>query len=199
MGRVGEGAFEEVNLQKLARVYEGWERYQTSLLHAVAPLKPDHLNWRPAPHRRSVGELVRHVSLGRVNWFARMPAPGIDDATKRVPDWATDGDGNRHAVESSVPADDAPLLASWLQWSWEPVRRALHEWTTDDLATTYRHRFRGKTYAVSRQWTIWRIMAHDIHHGGQIARILAERGIEAFELRALGGHTVEPPRASGQS
>ena len=35
-------------------------------------------------------------------------------------------------------------------------------------------------------------MAHDIHHGGQIARILAEQGIDAFELRGLGGHIVSP-------
>jgi hypothetical protein len=39
-------------------------------------------------------------------------------------------------------------------------------------------------------------MAHDIHHGGQIARMLACQGVEAFELRWLGGHIVLPPLAS---
>ena len=40
-------------------------------------------------------------------------------------------------------------------------------------------------------------MAHDIHYGGQIAMMLAIQGIEATELRAWGGHIVEPPRAPG--
>jgi uncharacterized damage-inducible protein DinB len=164
-------------------------------VHAVAPLTPDQLAWRPAPHRRSVGELIRHISLGRINWFSRMPAPGVEAAVARVPKWATDGDGVRHVVEEAVPAGDAAGLVQWLQWSWEPVGRVLEEWTVDDLALTYRHRFRGVDYAVSRQWTVWRIMAHDIHHGGQVAMMLATQGITTVDLGLLGGHIVEPPRA----
>jgi hypothetical protein len=41
-------------------------------------------------------------------------------------------------------------------------------------------------------------MAHDIHRGGQIARILAEQDIEAFELRGLGGHIVMPKVANAE-
>jgi len=72
------------------------------------------------------------------------------------------------------------------------IGTTLNSWTVEDLAKAYRHEWRGNVYEVSRQWTLWRIMARDIHHGGQIARILGERGIEAFELRALGGHIVAP-------
>ena len=179
----------------LAQVFEGWGGYQTSLVHAIEPLSAAQLRWKPSPDRRSVGEIVRHISLGRVNWFSRMPAPGIDQAAARVPKWETGGDGVRHIVEASVPADDPVDLVSWLELSWKPIQRVLDEWTIADLAATYRHRFRGVDYAVSRQWTIWRIMCHDIHHGGQVAMMLAMQGIEAFELRALGGHIVEPPRA----
>lgn len=72
-------------MTSLAFAYEGWEGYQTSLLGAVAPLSPEHLAFRPAAGRRSVGEIVRHVALGRVAWFARMGAPrrarpALDDA-----------------------------------------------------------------------------------------------------------------------
>lgn len=115
---------------------------------------------------------------------------------QRVPKWYTDGDGSRHAVETSVPADDAGQLADWLKLSWEPVQAVLDEWSARDLEQTYPHRFAGTDYQVSRQWTVWRIMSHDMHHGGQIAMMLAIQGIEAFELRALGGHIVEPPRAT---
>jgi hypothetical protein len=39
-------------------------------------------------------------------------------------------------------------------------------------------------------------MAHDIHHGGEIALMLGMQGIEAFELQALGGHLTLPQKAS---
>jgi uncharacterized damage-inducible protein DinB len=184
-------------MDPLAKIFEGWDGYQTSLTRAIAGLTPEQLTWRPAPGRRSIGELTRHISLGRITWFARMPAPGIEEVAALVPRWATDGDGARHAVEQSVPADDAADLVAWLERSWAPIRRVLDEWTADDLSRTYRHRFRGTDYAVSRQWTIWRILSHDCHHGGQIAMMLAIQGIERFELRALGGHITEPPHATG--
>ena len=179
----------------LASVYEGWEGYQTSLVHAVAPLTEEQLRWRFAAGRRSLGEIVRHVALGRISWFARLGGPGIDDIVARVPEWITDADGGRYAVEDAVPADDARALVEWLEWSWLPIQRVLAEWTVADLSTGYRHRWGGQDYLVSRQWTIWRVMANDIHHGGQIAMALGIQGVEAFELRALGGHIVMPPLA----
>jgi uncharacterized damage-inducible protein DinB len=80
-------------MQKLAQIFEGWDGYQTSLLHAVTPLTSEQLSWRPAPERRSVGELVRHISLGRIIWFSRIAAPGIESVQQRVPRWYTDDDG----------------------------------------------------------------------------------------------------------
>src|SRR5262245_61012039 len=180
----------------LSRIYEGWEGYQTSLVHAVRPLTRDQLTWRPAPDRRSIGEIVRHISLGRINWFVRMGAPGIDGVAERVPKWATDSDGIRHIVEEAVAADEPQVLFEWLELSWHPIQRVLEEWTDDDLNKTYLHRWRGRSYLHAGQWTIWRIMAHDIHHGGQLAMLLGILGIEAFELRALGGHLVMPTPAS---
>ena len=179
----------------LSKVFAGWEGYQKSLVDAVAPLTRAQLLWRPADDRRSLGELARHISLGRITWFARMAAPGMESAREQVPEWGTDEDGERDIVEDRVPADDAGALVEWLTLSWHPIERVLEEWTVADLPVTYRHRWQGDTYAVSRQWTIWRIMAHDIHHGGQIAMLLGIRGIDAFALRALGGHVVLPPLA----
>jgi hypothetical protein len=39
-------------------------------------------------------------------------------------------------------------------------------------------------------------MSHDIHHGGQMATLLVLQDIDAFELRALGGHVILPPIAN---
>ena len=182
-------------MYKLARILEGWDGYQTSLMHAVTPLTGEQLSWRPAPERRSVGELVRHLSLGRITWLTRMGAPGVDAAVRQVPRWYTDADGASHAVEESVSCDQAGVLGEWLALSWLPIRRLLDEWTADHLFQSYPHRFRGVDYSVSRQWTLWRVMSHDLHHGGQIATMLAVQNVDAFELRALGGHIVAPPMA----
>jgi uncharacterized damage-inducible protein DinB len=182
----------------LSHVYQGWDGYQTSLLHALEPLTSRQLAWRPAQGRRSLGETFRHISLGRVEWFARVGAPGIDGVTRQIPEWRTDSDGVRYVVEPAVASDDPADQQRWLQLSWEPIRRVLEEWTVADLDVTYPHRWQGRSYANSRQWTIWRIMAHDIHHGGQIAMMLGMLDIEAFELRALGGHIVMPGLADSE-
>jgi uncharacterized damage-inducible protein DinB len=179
-------------MHKLARILAGWDGYQTSLLHAATPLTREQLSWRPAPGRRSLGELARHISMGRITWLSRMGAPGVDTVAQRVPRWHADDDGTRRVAEESVPCDDATLLVEWLALSWQPIQRVLEEWTVDDLFHTYPL----AEYVVSRQWTIWRIMSHDIHHGGQMATLLVLQDIDAFELRALGGHVILPPVAN---
>jgi uncharacterized damage-inducible protein DinB len=93
----------------------------------------------------------------------------------------------------------ASVLTDWLVLTWQPIQRLLNEWTVDDLFRTYLHRFRGTDYLVSHQWTVWRIMSHDIHHGGQLAIMLGIQGIEAIELRALGGHIIVPQLAATAS
>lgn len=68
------------------------------------------------------------------------------------------------------------------------IETTLNTWTVADLAQTYQHIREGKIYAVTRQWTIWRIMSHDLHHGGQLALRLGLQGIDVPELGDKGGH-----------
>lgn len=63
------------NVIALSRLFDGWEGYQTSIVHALQPLAREQITWRPAPGLRSVGEVPGHVAFARVHWFARMPAP----------------------------------------------------------------------------------------------------------------------------
>lgn len=178
----------------LATIYDGWNGHQTSLVNAIAPLTAEQLRWRPAPHLQSVGEVARHISLGRITWFARMGAPGSAALVDQIPSWETDSDGNRDIVESAFPiAEQATDLVYWLENTWQMIDATLAQWTVSDLAQSYRHTWNGQLYAVSRQWTIWRILTHDIHHGGQIALMLGNQGIEAFELGDLFGHITLPP------
>jgi uncharacterized damage-inducible protein DinB len=163
-------------------VYEGWDGYHRSIVSAITSLTPAQLEFRGSPEMRSVGEIAWHIADGRVDWFERLEAPGSRELRAEI-----EGRG-------STPLDAALIVAS-LERTWQMVDATLAQWTTDDLAVTYEQPYQGKIYAVSRQWTIWRIMCHDIHHGGQISELLAMQGIQPLELTLLGGHLTEPPLA----
>ena len=178
----------------LKTVYDGWDGYQLSLVRAIAPLSPAQLAYRPAPHLRSVGEIARHISGGRIDWFHRMPAPGSAELVRQITAWEQDPHGNRYVAAHAIGTTSSELV-QWLEATWQMIEQTLTTWTVADLAQTYRHTWRGQTYAISRQWTIWRIMAHDIHHGGQLAIMLGMQGIEIPELGDLGGHLTATPLA----
>ena len=178
----------------LASIYRGWEGYNTSLVNAIALLTPDQLAFRPAPGLRSVGETVSHLCAGRLNWFLRLQAPLSADLAKEVPKWVEDAHGNRYASEEGLPTDGASLV-HWLTSTWQMIEVSLNDWNVADLERTYTHTYRGKTYAVSYQWTVWRILSHDIHHGGQLSLMLYLQGIEPPDLGLQGGHLTELPLA----
>ena len=185
-----------IDSNSLAFVFDGWDGYHTSLVHAIAPLSAEQLSFRDSPKVRSIGELARHIAMCRIGWFSRIHAPLSAELLEQVGPKATDPDGNVHVDERAIAiADNAAELVRWLDASWRMIGRTLADWQVADLAKSYRYTYRGTIYNVSRQWTTFRILLHDVHHGGQIARILAVQGIDALELRALGGHITEPPKA----
>lgn len=169
----------------LTNVYEGWDSHQLSLVRAIAPLSTAQLTYRPTARLRSVGEIASHISRGRISWFERMQAPGSAELAVDVAQWEP---------EQAVVGNAAELVRR-LEITWHMIQETLTRWTVSDLAETYQHVYWGKTYAISRQWTIWRILAHDLHHGGELAMLLGLQGIEIPELGDLGGHLTEPPLA----
>lgn len=184
------------NIQSLVEVFAGWEGHQASLVSAIKPLSPAQLRWRPAENLNSVGELARHISLGRLIWFLRMGAPGSAELAESIHAWEEDRDGNQHIVENAVvSAELAGDLVQWLESTWGMIAATLQAWDVADLAKTYRYTFNGTVYDVSRQWTIWRILTHDVHHGGQISLMLGMQNIEHFELGDLFGHITMPALA----
>lgn len=179
--------------------FEGWNGYHQSIVNAVKPLTSKQLGWRPAENFNSVGELVRHISLGRITWLHRMNAPGSAELVHQIHEWDTDSDGNQIIDETLFKiSEDSIELARWLEKTWQVINRMLKEWQISDLSRTYQHKWMGKVYTPSRQWTIWRVMSHDIHHGGELSLMLGMQGIEAFELSSLFGHVILPPLLSEQ-
>lgn len=176
----------------LLSLFKGWGGYQQSLVAAVRPLTVEQLSFRLTPEQQSIGELAAHIAIGRLDWFHRMGAPGTPELVEQAaPYWQPWG-----PVADSIHTD-GPELIRWLESTWAMIEANLSNWTVEDLSWTYEQPYGGKVYSVSRQWVIWRIMAHDIHHGGQMSVSLMAQGIEAPELVDNGGHIVEPPLADG--
>ena len=134
---------------------------------------------------RSSGEIAAHIAEGRITWFSRMNAPGSAELAAEV---------NRLDDLIGLVGNAAELVR-WLDASWQMVAATLAAWTVADLAQTYRHPYQGQVFAVSYQWTIWRILAHDLHHGGELSATLGLQGIAVPELGDLGGHLTLPPLA----
>jgi hypothetical protein len=72
------------------------------------------------------------------------------------------------------------------------IQDGLARWTVDDLGKPLDlPPYQGRRYALTRQWVIWRILSHDIHHGGELAVMLGMQGIAVPELGDEGGHLTE--------
>src|SRR5207302_6453393 len=96
------------DVPSLMTLYQGWDDYQISLVRAIVPLSPQQLAYRPAPHLRSVGEIVSHISLGRISWFQRMQAPGSEELARQAADWEAE----------LVIAENATELIRRLEATW---------------------------------------------------------------------------------
>src|SRR5690348_12972572 len=169
----------------LLTVYKGWDGYQISLMRAIAPLSREQLVYRPEPHLRSAGEIARHISEGRFDWFQRTFGVSSAEPANLVVAWHSE-----HIIE-----EQAAELVNGLATTWQMIENALARWTVADLSQTYPLSYQGKNYALPRQWILWRIMAHDLHHGGELAVTLGLQGISLPELGDEGGHITEPPLA----
>ena len=169
----------------LSKIFDGWDGYNLSILHAIQPLTQEQLAWRPAPNLRSVGEVASHIAFGRIGWFSRMQAPGSQELKIKA-----EALGSESAI-----AGNKDEVARWLEDSWQMVANTLSQWTVQDLLRTIRQEYGGTVYLVSYQWIMWRIMTHDVHHGGEMAVMLGMQGVSLPELGDQGGHITWSPLA----
>ncbi|HWQ11652.1 MAG TPA: DinB family protein [Roseiflexaceae bacterium] len=158
------------NSTSLATFYKGWDRYQEHLVRAVAPLSAEQLAMSPAPHLRSIGVLVAHIIAARVWWFHYVLGEGGDDLAS-LATWDDD----------DQPARTADELVRGLEATWQVIWTALERWTPADLVQIFpRPRAPERTY--SRQWIIWHVIEHDVHHGGELSYALGMHGVAGIDL-----------------
>ncbi|MBK9710777.1 MAG: DinB family protein [Kouleothrix sp.] len=158
-------------LAPLAAFSKGWSDYQALLIKALRPLTPDQLTLRAAPHLRSVGEIATHMIGARGRWLHGLMGEG-GEALAALAEWDRPG----------MPTRDAAELAEGLATTWQVMQAALTRWTQADLAYTFSGERRGEHYSFTRQWVIWHLIEHDLHHGGEISLTLGAHELTAIDI-----------------
>lgn len=157
----------------LAPLYKGWDVYQNHLVNALAPLSPEQLDFQAARNLRSIGMLADHIIAVRARWLHNRLQEG-DEQLIAIGEWDSSRHSNRSAAE----------LVSGLKTTWQVIEAALQRWTLADLEETFHDvdEETGEEEVFTRQWIIWHLLEHDMHHGGELSFSLGMHGIAAIDL-----------------
>ena len=155
----------------LAMMTEGWQKYQSELSQALAPLSPEQLAVRAAPHLRSIGELARHMIAARAAWYHDVLHEG-DDAFNALSYWNSPGSPRRSASE----------IVNGLALTWQVMQEALARYTPTDLQVVVEEEREGQKYAYTRGWVVWHVIEHDLHHGGEIGYSLGMHSLQVPDI-----------------
>jgi uncharacterized damage-inducible protein DinB len=151
----------------LASFYQGWDGYQHHLVQVLAPLSIEQLALHAAPHLRSVGAVAAHIIGARARWLYYV-LKERDETLISLGTWD----------DRDQPARSGAELSSGLEMTWQVIQNALHRWTIADLEET----FRDEEEIHTRQWIIWHLIEHDLHHGGEISFALGMHGLTGINL-----------------
>jgi uncharacterized damage-inducible protein DinB len=81
------------------------------------------------------------------------------------------------------PALDAAELVAGLEATWRMIEDALDRWTGADLGQVFappaalREEERANFPSFTREWIIWHVFEHEIHHGGELSVSLGAQGL----------------------
>jgi len=164
----------------LATFYKhGWEHYQHALVETIASLSSAHLALSLGPQQRSIGELLEHMLGARYNWFYLWMGEGDP-----IRDWNDDEDQDEPTVYQ------AAALVALFEQSWHVISSALDRWTAADLEQLFfppashqawlRNQGLAEETAQTRQWIVWHVIEHEIHHGGELSLALGNHGLDSF-------------------
>jgi len=155
-----------------ASFYQGWDGYQKHLIDVIAPLSEEQLALSAAPHLRSIGLNAAHIIGARAGWFSYVLKEG-QEKLATLDAWD----------EPGQPARSAAELVSGLEITWQVLQQGLQRWTGADLEEIfYDTNEAGEQEALTRQWVIWHLIEHDLHHGGEISFTLGMHGLAAIDL-----------------
>jgi uncharacterized damage-inducible protein DinB len=151
--------------------YAGWQDYQQALSEAIAPLNAGQLALRAAPTMRSVGEIAAHIVGARARWFHLLMGEGGGELAA-LGKWDRRGAQMRSASE----------LIAGLETTWTEMQAAIARWSDADWGKTWPGKGGGEPEVITRQWVIWHLVEHDLHHGGEISITLGANGVSGVAL-----------------
>jgi uncharacterized damage-inducible protein DinB len=156
----------------LITFYKGWENYQQGLVETIASLSSEQLAFPIASHHWSIGMLLTHMIDARVLWFQLWMGEGNPDLA--------------HWNDDEQPVREAAELVAMFEKTWHTIADALARWTSADLE----HLFPTPAFVseeeredfppCTRQWIVWHVLEHEIHHGGELSLALGGYGLESF-------------------
>lgn len=154
----------------VSTIYDGWQMYQKALIEALAPLSEEQLELSVTPDLRSVQDIARHIVGARARWFYLLMGEG-GEAFEKMGRWDARGARTRSAQE----------LVQGLERTWEGMQEAIGRWTDEEWAQTWPGED-DEPETLTRQWVIWHLIEHDVHHGGEISLTLGAHGVRALGL-----------------
>ena len=156
----------------LAQFYRGWEGYQRLLIDAIAPLTVEQLALHASPGQRTIWLIAAHIIGTRVAWFQRMGEGRDDPVLAAIDLWDADGAAPRTARE----------LIQGLERTWALVGGCLNRWTPSMIDDPFTYERSTGPVTRTRQWIIWHVIEHDLHHGGEISLTLGNHGLASLDL-----------------
>ena len=153
----------------LSPFYRGWGRHQRTLSGALVGLTAEQLAVR-ADRYRAIWRIAVHIAGNEVYYFHTIMGEG-DDSLLEFVAWDEGG-------VDDVPPRSGTELERALTTTWALISGCLDRWTPamlDDMFDL--PRADGSSVPVSRQWIIFRVLRHDIHHGGEISLTLGGQGL----------------------
>jgi uncharacterized damage-inducible protein DinB len=159
----------------LGEFYGGWDVYQGLLIGAIAPLDPAQLDLAPAPHLWSVRMIACHIVAARAWWFHSWMGEGSSEFG-RMTNWDED---------EALATRPAAEIVRGLDESWSVIKSGLGRWSPADLTKEFVRPVpneAGERPNRSRQWIVWHLVEHDLHHGGEISFSLGMHGITGIDL-----------------
>ncbi len=154
----------------LATVHNYWENYQQRLIATITPLSSEQLALPVASHQ-TIGDLLGHMIGARFWWFHRWMG---EPEPPELVEWGTDEDmRNAASLESAFAA------------TWRMISPALSRWTAADLQHLVQPpaspAAAGES-AHTREWIIWHVLEHEIHHGGELSLALGGYGLQGIDM-----------------
>jgi uncharacterized damage-inducible protein DinB len=159
----------------LITFFAGWDNDNELLARAIAPLDEHQLSLSAADNLWSIRMLASHIVAVRSWWFNAWMGEGGEELA-RFADY-DEGDESAHR--------DAASIVEALHRSWACVEASLRSWTEDDLSKEFQRPVpnpQGQRHWRTRQWIIWHVAEHDLHHGGEISLTLGMHGLTGLDV-----------------